>query len=263
MKIFNFFLQNGFRYFSSESGKNNSIINPKVIYNNCDTQKNQILKENKNKAVVYRWINKIKNKTYIGSSIDFTTRLYKYYSLKHLMENNTPIHNALLKYGYSNFSLEILEYCNVKNTILREQYYFDILKPEYNILEKAGSSLGFKHSPETINFYRNEREVSEETRKNLSLAATGRILTEEDKDKISKKRTGIKLLEETKAKISRATTSLIGISVLVKNINTQVEIEYKSLTEAAKAINVSRTAVAKALSSGKVLKKLYIVTKKK
>jgi len=178
------------------------------------------------------------------------------------MENNTPIHNALIKYGYSNFSLEILEYCDVKNTILREQYFIDTLKPEYNILQKAGSSLGFKHSEKTLNFYRNERKVSEETRKNLSLAARGRILTEEDKDKISKKRSGIKLSEETKAKISTTTISLIGVPVLVRNINTQAEIEYKSLTEASKAIGVSRTAVAKALSSGKLLNKLYIITKK-
>ena len=51
------------------------------------------------------------------------------------------------------------------------------------------------------------------------------------------------------------------MSVLVKNMNTQEENEYKSLTEAAEIIGVSKTAVAKALSSGKILKKLYIVTK--
>jgi group I intron endonuclease len=212
---------------------------------------------------VYRWVNKVNNKTYVGSSIDFSTRLYKYYSLKHLMKNKTPIHNALVKYGYSNFSLEILEYCNIKDTIIREQYYFNILKPEYNILQNAGSSLGFKHNENTLNFFRNERKVSNETRKNLSLAAIGRILSEEDKNKISNKRLGIKLSEETKSKISVATISLIGVSVVVKNINTQVETEYKSLTEAAEAIGVSRTAVSKGLSSGKPIKKNYIITKKK
>jgi group I intron endonuclease len=116
---------------------------------------------------VYRWVNKLNNKTYIGSSIDFTTRLYKYYSLKHLIKNKTPIHNALVKYGYSNFKLEILEYCNINDAILREQYYLDNLNPEYNILEKAGSSLGFKHSEKTLNFFKDERKVSEETKKNF------------------------------------------------------------------------------------------------
>lgn len=95
---------------------------------------------------MYRWVNKINSKSYVGSSINFTGRLYKYYSLKHITRYKTPIHNALLKHGYSNFSLEILEFCNVEDIILREQYYLDLLKPEYNVLEKAGSSFGFKHS---------------------------------------------------------------------------------------------------------------------
>jgi group I intron endonuclease len=41
-----------------------------------------------------------------------------------------------------------LEYCDKKETLIREQYYLDLLKPEYNILKKAGSALGFKHSEE-------------------------------------------------------------------------------------------------------------------
>lgn len=60
------------------------------------------------------------------------------------------IHRALLKYGYSNFTLEILEYCPKNKIIDREQYFLNKFKPEYNILQKAGSSVGFKHKFETI-----------------------------------------------------------------------------------------------------------------
>ena len=60
------------------------------------------------------------------------------------------IYKALLKYGYSNFTLEILEYCDPKDLIKREQYYLDLIKPEYNILIIAGSRLGKKHSEETL-----------------------------------------------------------------------------------------------------------------
>ena len=56
------------------------------------------------------------------------------------------INRALLKEGYSSFSLYILEYCDKNNVVKREQYYIDLLNPEYNILKIAGSSLGFKHS---------------------------------------------------------------------------------------------------------------------
>jgi len=56
------------------------------------------------------------------------------------------INKALLKYGYYNFSLEVLEYCDYSKLIIREQYYIDKLNPEYNILKIAGTNLGFKHS---------------------------------------------------------------------------------------------------------------------
>ena len=58
------------------------------------------------------------------------------------------IYRSVLKNGYSNFSLNILEYCSPEKAIEREQYYLDFLKPGYNILKKAGSSLGRKHSDE-------------------------------------------------------------------------------------------------------------------
>jgi hypothetical protein len=42
--------------------------------------------------------------------------------------------------------LEILEYCDPDKVVSREQYYIDLLKPQYNILKVAGSLVGFKHS---------------------------------------------------------------------------------------------------------------------
>jgi hypothetical protein len=79
---------------------------------------------------------------------------------------------------------EIIEYCeNGINPVVKEQYYLDLLKPEYNILEQAGYSLGFKHNAGTLEFFNIYRKVSEETKQNLSIAAKGRILTEEDRKK--------------------------------------------------------------------------------
>jgi group I intron endonuclease len=48
---------------------------------------------------------------------------------------------ALLKYGYSGFKLEILEYCILEEVITKEQYYLDKISPEFNILKVAGSYL--------------------------------------------------------------------------------------------------------------------------
>jgi hypothetical protein len=63
---------------------------------------------------------------------------------------------------------------------LREQFYLDTLKPTYNILILAGSSLGFKHSYSTIvqmkeRNHKNQpflgREHSEESKLKMSLSS--------------------------------------------------------------------------------------------
>lgn len=120
------------------------------MYENADTQKLLILLDNKNKSGVYRWVDKINGKTYIGSSVNLSRRLSDYFNVNYLIKGKSYIHNALLKRGYFNFSLEILEYCEKKSTILREQFYIDLMKPEYNILKQAGSSLGYRHTEETL-----------------------------------------------------------------------------------------------------------------
>ena len=89
------------------------------------------------------------NNTYVGSGLDLSKRVGDYYKKSELSRNLRPIHAALLKYGYENFNLEILEYCDISLLISKEQNYIDSLKPEYNIRPTANSPLGHKHSPET------------------------------------------------------------------------------------------------------------------
>ena len=80
--------------------------------------------------------------------MDIGRRLKSYYSKISLVRDKMLINKAILKYGYINFKLEILEYCDPNDVIKREQYYIDQLKPEYNILSTAGSSLGHKYKDE-------------------------------------------------------------------------------------------------------------------
>lgn len=124
---------------------------PILNYDNADSSKDQNVKTNTGNSGIYRWVNKNKGKSYIGSSVNLGKRFTYYYSFKYLNDpkNKMLITKALLKFGYSNFSLEILEYCNKSDLIIKEQFYFYNLKPEYNILSKARSSLGFKHSEKT------------------------------------------------------------------------------------------------------------------
>lgn len=120
---------------------------PVKTYINADLQKLQVLKENKAKSGIYRWVNLKNGKSYVGSSVNLRRRLINYYSILNLKaeikRNKSIIYRSLLRYKHYNFSLEILEYCEPSATISREQYYLDMLKPAYNILKTAASSLGF------------------------------------------------------------------------------------------------------------------------
>ena len=111
-------------------------IVPIVSYPNADTQKLDIIKDNRKKSGIYCWTNLKNGKFYIGSAVDLSNRLHMYYNINLLEKSNMVINKALLKYGYSNFKLEILEYCDKSVNIEREQHYIDLLKPEYNTLKQ-------------------------------------------------------------------------------------------------------------------------------
>jgi len=159
---------------SNSNYKNNSII-PLIVYNKIETEKISILKDNKGKTGIYRWVNLINYKTYIGSGIDLRVRFWVYFSKKRLTNSNMAIYKAIIKYGYGNFKLEILEYCDKNIVLVREQYFIDQLKPEYNLLYQAGSTLGYKHTVETLEKFKT-RKFSKEALTNIVKAAKGRIL---------------------------------------------------------------------------------------
>ena len=52
----------------------------------------------------------------------------------------------------------------------REQYYMDLLKPEYNILKTAGSSLGYQHLEEAKKkISEAKKNMTEETKKSINI----------------------------------------------------------------------------------------------
>jgi group I intron endonuclease len=89
-------------------------------------------------------VNNINGKSYIGSAVDLSRRFNEHFRGGN--NSNIPLQKAFKKYGLSNFSFEVLEYCNEDELISKEQYYFNCFNPEYNIFKVAGNSLGYKHS---------------------------------------------------------------------------------------------------------------------
>lgn len=162
---------------------------PILTYNNAEELKSLIFKENLNKSFVYRWTNKVNGKTYLGSTSNAKSRLQTYYDNYTLNLINMPIYKAILKYGHSNFILDIIEYCDSAETIQKEQYYLDRFDFDYNILEKANSSLGYKHNSQTIKKMKGRQNFlgykhTEETKDKLRELQTNKKYSVEDLEKM-------------------------------------------------------------------------------
>jgi len=99
----------------------------------------------KNKRGVYLWTNQINGHQYIGSSINLSSRLSDYFTnsyLKYQSNRGSAISLAILKYGLSEFNLQIFvlgpspdrdSISTISDLILLEQYYLDRYSLIYNL----------------------------------------------------------------------------------------------------------------------------------
>lgn len=85
------------------------------------------------KGIIYKVTNKVNGKSYIGQTrytIEFRWKQHQH------KKDNTYFHNAIHKYGIENFSIEILEECNVEDLNSREIFYiakYDTFNNGYNL----------------------------------------------------------------------------------------------------------------------------------
>ena len=192
----------------SKCNSSNSSILPIVQYLNVETINTTIILENRGKSGVYLWKNLINGKSYVGSSVNLYRRFKSYFNINYLTTSSAKtmlINKALAKYGYSNFNLYILEYCKKLDVLVREQYFINIIQPEYNILKTAGSVLGFKHKLETrlkISAIKKGLKHTEDTKAKISKNTY--VRTEEIKEKlISYKHTSEALAKIKAASLGR------------------------------------------------------------
>lgn len=167
------------------------------------------------------------------------------------------IYLAISKYGLANFTLEILEYCCKDATIEREQFYLDKLQPEYNLLKKAGSAFGFKHSLSSRKIMSEAalgRFVSEEARLNKSEALKGRSLSEFTKEKIR----SYKHTDEAKLRISLNNPRTRSVQII--DSYTKDTTVFSTMTLAAAYFKTTTATIGSYIKTQKLYKDRYLIS---
>ena len=201
--------------------------------------------------------------------MDLERRLREYFNINYLERKETMyICRSLLLNGYSNTSFEVLEDCDPSLLLKREKWYFELLKPQYNIAKEPGSPmLGRNHSEEAKTLISEARKGqnhplfgqnhSEETQTKMSFV---RFLRHKETFKTCGAREAHKaktLSEETKAKISEAR----GQVVEVLDIETNEKTTYSSGRQAAKALGCDQKTVCYYIKSKKLFQGRYLIGK--
>ena len=172
------------------------------------------------KSGIYKITNNLNHHFYIGQSIHIQKRWKEH--RKTFNENKmttTVLQKAFHKYGFENFSFEIIEECEPDKLNEREVFYIAALKPEYNMNEGGTGNKGYVVPDEIKEVLRNKGRkqwdsYDDETKKciiknQLTGPRKGKHRSEETKKLLAEKtreyfrRIG-GMSEEQKQKISKA-----------------------------------------------------------
>jgi group I intron endonuclease len=168
---------------------------------------------------VYRIQNVVDGRVYVGSGINVKRRFRDHYkALQNGQHANKHLQRAWDKYGGENFEFSVILLCGKDDLLSYEQYYIDSMRAceaGYNICQKAGNTLGRKHSDDTrekIRLRAIGREYgpcSEDRRRKISEAHKGKKQSVEHNRRAvegRRRNNSYNQTEESKNKISRTLT---------------------------------------------------------
>lgn len=185
---------------------------------------------------VYILRNMVSGNFYIGSSKNLASRRGRHmYVLRNGIKENVRIFNDCNKYGVESFIFKVIEYCDECDLIDKEQHYFELMMPRYNVWKSVYSAKGRTYTNEQLEYFkdvahgpknlenhsnslkeawkrRKEKYSPEELHKKMSAARKGIKHSEETKMNYSLLRKGKSKSESMKNKLreSRLGTKLIN-----------------------------------------------------
>lgn len=176
---------------------------------------------------VYIVENLINGKAYIGQAVDMQRRLHNHFVGR---RSNVILQRAIKKYGIECFSFRFLEILPNDSTILTscEQKWIDYymnLNMSYNICPVAESVKG--------------RVVTEQARKNMSLAQTGKKYSQETRDKIR----NAKLGKSNNVELLRNFNEQRKKPIYALNLDSGEEYIFSSKKDASKVLNCNESSI--------------------
>ena len=88
----------------------------------------------RNTCGVYQIKNKVNGKSYVGASTNVSSRFSNHLNRDARKYYWRDFYKDILSYGKINFECILLEECKKEDLLEKEQYYYDLIKPEYNIV---------------------------------------------------------------------------------------------------------------------------------
>lgn len=121
---------------------------------------------------IYKICNIKNGKFYIGSSVNIRKRRTNHLYRLEAGNSSSPIlQRAFNKYGRDNFEFSVLEFCDDGVLISREQYWIDLLSPQYNSIKNitVPPMSGRKHSKKSlIKMSKSHSKASQSTKDKIS-----------------------------------------------------------------------------------------------
>lgn len=159
---------------------------------------------------VYRIINCVNGKCYVGSSKNLSRRKKDHMRLLESgTHHSTKLKNSLRKYGLLAFEFEVLEHCEVDVLLIREAHWmavYDTVNSGYNMRRDPSTNLGVRPSAEArrkMSEAQKGRVVPEHVRQKMSEATRGRDMSRQVQISAENRR-GKPLPHDTRRKISEA-----------------------------------------------------------